>query len=250
MAYPMANHEKKEEERSTTTTTITGNAEEIVATTYKTINLSYPGIQILHRDPDIYAVDDFLTEEECNRVIAKCRPHMNPCVAKNPFTGKVDLDSRRTSTEAMLPQAESPSIVSKLTKLLDCNKDNLEILQVLRYQEGQEFKAHTDGFQGPSTAAGFQNSGRLVTVFTYLNDVRRGGHTDFPELGFSVAPKRGKAVIHFPASEQLQEDKRTLHQGMPAVDEKWLLATWLWQHQRTDEQYAESKLRYLSEDIV
>ena len=175
---------------------------------------------------------------------------MAPCVTKDPKTGLVGPDPRRTSTEAMLPQAEAPSIVSKLVKLLDCREDQLEILQVLRYENSQEFKSHTDGFDGPTTAAGFSNSGRLVTIFVYLNDVRNGGHTEFCNLGFSVAPKKGSAVIHFPASEQLKEDERTLHRGLPAVDEKWIMATWVWQHSRTDPRYAEDNLQKLSEDVI
>ena len=220
------------------------------APTFKKINLQYPGLQSFHSDPDIYCVDQFLTDEECERVIEKCKPLMAPCVTKDPKTGVVGPDPRRTSTEAMLPQAEAPSIVSKLVKLLDCREDQLEILQVLRYKNSQFFSEHTDGFDGPTTAAGFEDSGRLVTIFMYLNDVRNGGHTEFCNLGFSVAPKKGSAVIHFPASEQLKEDERTLHRGMPAVDEKWLLATWVWQHSRTDPRYAENNLPKLSEDVI
>ena len=228
-----------------------GNGEDETDQTFKKINLQYPGIQAFHRDPDIFCVDDFLTEDECDRIIAKCEPHMAACVTKDPVTGVVGPDPRRTSTEAMLPQSEAPSIVSKLVKLLDCREDELEILQVLRYKEGQEFQAHTDGFAGPTTAAGFVNSGRLVTLFAYLSNVQTGGHTEFVDLKFSVAPKKGSAVVHFPASEQLQEDTRTVHRGMPAgMDEKWILATWVWQHSRTELQYAEKNLQKLSADII
>ena len=224
---------------------------EETAQTFKKINLQYPGIQAFHSDPDIFCVDNFLTEQECDKIVTKCEPHMAPCVTKDPVTGVVGPDPRRTSTEAMLPQSEAPSIVSKLVKLLDCREDELEILQVLRYKEGQEFQAHTDGFAGPTTAAGFVNSGRLVTLFAYLSNVQTGGHTEFVDLKFSVAPKKGSAVIHFPASEQLQEDTRTVHRGMPAgMDEKWILATWVWQHSRTDLQYAENNLQELSADII
>ena len=226
------------------------NEEREAAPTFKKINLQYPGLQSFNSDPDIYCVDQFLTDDECERIIEKCKPHMVPCVTKDPKTGVVGPDPRRTSTEAMLPQAEAPSIVSKLVELLDCREDQLEILQVLRYENSQFFSEHTDGFDGPTTAAGFQDSGRLVTIFMYLNDVRNGGHTEFCNLGFSVAPKKGSAVIHFPASEQLKEDERTLHRGMPAVDEKWLLATWVWQHSRTDPRHAENNLQKLSEDVI
>ena len=229
------------------------NEEDVVnkeGQTYKKINERYPGLQEFHKDPDVYAVDGFLTAEECNRIIDKCSPKMNPSVTKDPETGIVGPDPCRTSTEAMLPRAEAPTIVSKLTSLLDCSEEQLEILQVLRYEKGQEFKAHTDGFQGPVSAAGFENSGRLVTVFTYLNDVKQGGHTVFPELSFSVAPKQGTAIIHFPATLNFEEDTRTIHQGQRAIDEKWLLTTWVWKHERSDEQYSESRLPKLSDEVI
>lgn len=40
---------------------------------------------------------------------------------------------------------------------------------------------------------------RILTVFLYLNDVEEGGGTDFPKLGITVEPKKGKAVIWYVA---------------------------------------------------
>ena len=271
---PSSSSQTPESVTATTTTETTDSESEEVTTatppiipTYKTINLDYPGLQEFNNDPDVYAVDDFLTADECNRIVAKCQPHMSPCVVTTTSndndngddaasTGESAAvvfgpDESRTSTESMLPRAEAPSVVSKLTSLLDCRPEQLEILQILRYEKGQEFKPHTDGFDGPVTASGFERSGRLVTIFCYLNDVKKGGHTEFPELNFSVAPKRGSAVVHFPATETtLREDLRTVHSGMPAIDEKWLLATWVWKHDRTDERYSESRLPKLSGDVI
>ena len=250
MAYPSKQQQQQEVYDNARDEEKFGKKIPIEELSFKKINMVYPGIQKFHSDPDIYCVEGFLTDDECDRVIAKCKPHMMPCVTKDSKTGVVEPDTRRTSTNSNLPQVEAPLIVSKLVELLDCRPDQLEILQVLRYEKGQEFKAHTDGFDGPVSACGFQNSGRLVTVFTYLNDVKQGGHTSFPELNFSIAPKKGCAVVHFPATESLEEDIRTVHQGMRAVDEKWLLATWAWQHDRTDELYAEKFLPHLNDDII
>ena len=71
-------------------------------------------------------------------------------------------------------------MMSKLVDLVGCDADRFEILQVLRYEMGQEFRPHTDGYAGPTTSSGFVDSNRLVTVFCYLNDVERGGTTYFP----------------------------------------------------------------------
>ena len=122
--------------------------------------------------------------------------------------------------------------------------------QVLKYGKGQEFKPHTDGFEGPVTACGFFQSGRIATLFCYLNDVEEGGKTVFNKLGIDVTPTQGSAVVHFPMSLDLEEDQRTEHQGSVAIDDKWLLTTWIWKDERLDERYAEDNLQMLSTDII
>jgi len=214
------------------------------------LNEQYPGLQRIHSNPDIYSIDNFLTDTECNRLIVKSQPHLVPCLVKNDKNGKVEQDPVRTSTNTNVPQAEVPSIVEKITNVACCNADQLEILQVLNYKHGQEFIPHTDGFSGKFDACGFEQGSRQATIFCYLNDVAAGGSTSFPELGLSIQPKRGMAVIHFPADVNLREDKRTLHQGSPAIDEKWLLTTWVWSKARSDEMYDESKLPPLSSDVM
>ena len=214
------------------------------------INLKYPGIRQIHRNPDLYAVDNFLTDDECARIIAKCQPHLQPCLVNNEKNGQAEPDPARTSTNANVPRVEVPTVVRKMTELANCQVDQLEILQVLHYSDGQRFVPHTDGFSGPFTACGFEQSTRLATVFCYLNDVSEGGSTYFPELDLDLRPERGTAVVHFPADTNMREDARTLHQGSPAVDDKWLLAAWVWERARSDETYAESRLPSLSEDII
>ncbi|KAL3787594.1 hypothetical protein HJC23_000082 [Cyclotella cryptica] len=215
------------------------------------INLDYPGLKRIHRDPDIYAVDNFLTVDECDRIVAKARPHLSPClVYKEEGDENSVQDPWRTSTNANIPRAEVPSVVDKIANLSCCSIEQLEILQVLNYKKGQQFKPHTDGFSGPYSACGFEQSTRLATVFCYLNDVSEGGSTYFPVIDLDIKPRKGTAIIHFPADMNMREDKRTLHQGKPAIDEKWLLTTWVWISKRTDEAYAEWKLPPLSSDII
>lgn len=218
--------------------------------TYHSINQEYPNIIKIHSYPDIYTVTDFLSQHECKRLIAKASLGMQPCLVKNASTGLVEPDASRTSTNANIPQREVPSITKKISSLTNCSLEQMEILQVLNYKNGQEFKPHTDGFDGPTSACGFLNSGRIATVFCYLNDVPEGGTTLFTKLGLEIKPKRGLAVIHFPMSLELIEDDRTEHQGSIAIDEKWILTTWIWKHWKGDYRYDEDKLPSLSSDII
>lgn len=211
------------------------------------INRQYNGLSQLHKDPDILFVENFLTDDECDMLIEMVRPHMTPCLVKNEQTGAIEADETRTSTNANIPQRDVPSIVEKITKLANCAAEQLEILQVLRYEPGQYFLPHTDGFDGPATASGFVDSARLATIFCYLNHVERGGESAFPLLDLAVQPRKGTAVVHFPMTTGYEEDKRTEHEGKPPiVGEKWLLVTWVWMHSRSDERYAEENLPSLT----
>lgn len=215
------------------------------------INESYPNLEKLHSDPDIYIIPDFLSSEECDRLVQKASPHQIPCLIKSEESGTVQNDPTiRTSTNANIPRAEVPSITEKITQLTNCSEEHLEIYQVLKYEKGQEFKPHTDGFDGPVTACGFFNSGRIATLFCYLNDVEEGGKTMFNKIGIDVKPKKGTAVLHFPMSLDMVEDERTEHEGSKAVDTKWILTTWVWKDERLDERYSESNLQPLSDDII
>jgi len=79
----------------------------------------------------------------------------------------------------------------------------------------------------------YEDSNRIVTVFCYLNSVHDGGGTRFEDIDLEIQPTKGTAVVHFPSDIQLRGDDRTQHQGMPAVDNKWLLTAWVWSKSRT-----------------
>jgi len=238
------------------------------ATVHYEINQNYPGLVLHNSDPDIYLIKNFLTEDECDRIICKSEPNLVPCLIKNEKTGKVEQDPSRTSMNANIPQNEVPTILQKLTNLCDCKPENLEILQVLKYSKGQLFRPHTDGFDELTTACGFVNAHRLVTVFCYLNDVPNGGSTRFTKIFpngsdddascLEIKPTKGMAVVHFPVLHNSQdqnhsgyrEDKRTEHEGSTAIDDKWVLTTWLWSSIRSDDMYAETRLQTMSNDII
>ena len=243
--------------------------------------LKYPFYQIpkenlpdnmitLHTDPDVLSISNFLSDEECDRLVQKAKPHLIPCVTKHPITGVIEQDPYRTSRNTNIPQNEVPSIVNKISKLVNTTPDKLEIFQVLQYTSGQYFARHTDGFNGPTTSCGFENSARLVTIFVYLNDVGEngGGETSFPQLnngnGLLIKPTKGTCIIHFPTTTGYEEDFRTEHEGMKVSErsisstttedegnEKWLLVTWVWMHPRNDESiYSEKYLPQLDSNII
>jgi hypothetical protein len=65
-----------------------------------------------------------------------------------------------------------------------------EKLTLLRYQYGEEFKAHYDG--GTKT-------GRSISPILYLNDDYEGGELEFVNFGLKIKPKAGSLYL-FPAN--------------------------------------------------
>ena len=79
----------------------------------------------------------------------------------------------------------------------------------------------------------------LSTLIVYLNDVANGGTTRFGKLpaadyerqvkgerNLEIIPKKGDALLFFPADANGKFDSRMEHEGCPAVDEKWIARIW------------------------
>lgn len=63
-----------------------------------------------------------------------------------------------------------------------------------------------------------QNPGpRVLTAYIYLNDVEKGGGTNFPQLDITVTPQRGQLLL-LPSilnEDSTKVDMRTEHQALP-----------------------------------
>lgn len=81
-----------------------------------------------------------------------------------------------------------------------------EGLQLAQYQAGQHFLSHEDGFP-PALAQqnGFQ---RHATLLLYLNSTEQGGATRFDMLNLAVQPRKGTALLFFPAFADGTADPR------------------------------------------
>ncbi len=65
-----------------------------------------------------------------------------------------------------------------------------ERLRFYRYEAGQSFGAHTDGYYRRS-----DEEQSLLTLMIYLNEDYAGGETFFPDSESLIVPKTGKALL-------------------------------------------------------
>jgi prolyl 4-hydroxylase len=195
---------------------------------FQNVNLEYPGLQKINDGPTMFAINQFLTNEECDKLIQTMTPRLSKSTVVDP-QGKMTT-GLRTSETAYLTKIEGSWLSEKVCKLLDIPKNKQEPIQVARYSPGQFYKAHYDSFdeetESGRTCIGTSGQ-RVATVLIYLNQPSSGGGTNFPHAGVRIKPKKGTALIFFPCTVDGKMDPYTLHSAEDAVDEKWVSQIWI-----------------------
>jgi prolyl 4-hydroxylase len=184
--------------------------------------------------PDIAILENVLTPDECNELIALSKPKLERSRIVDHKTGAEEIMELRSSYGTYFLRGENPLVQrleKRLATLIGMPVDHGEGLQILHYAVGAEYQPHYDFFlpESSGSAVHVQKGGqRVVTVIMYLNDVEAGGETIFPELDFSVAPRKGSAVYFSYCDSQGKLDRMTLHGGAPvAQGEKWIATLWV-----------------------
>ncbi|KAM3574796.1 hypothetical protein VYU27_003324 [Nannochloropsis oceanica] len=195
---------------------------------YLILNPSYPGIRLVHAQPPMYLIDNFLSPEECQALMAAAKGSLirAPVVG----AGNGQLSGSRTSSTCYLAREDVPSLLHKICLLTGKPQEHIELPQVGRYLASQEYKQHFDAFDlDTEDGRRFAENGgqRVATVLIYLNHVVSGGCTHFRCLNLSITPTQGLAVVFFPASLDGCLDDRALHAAEPAIDEKWVSQVWI-----------------------
>ena len=184
--------------------------------------------------------DDFLTDEEVNALISHGVElgfmRSTDQGEKNEIGEKTKVYSEsRTSTNAWCDEAcaNDPlvrGITDRIVATTDIPDSHYEHFQVLQYEIGQEYKPHHDMNPDPVKEVGGH---RILTFFLYLSDVEQGGGTDFPKLGITVTPKKGRAVLWPSVLDENPDaqDSRTLHAALPVErGTKYAANHWIHSH--------------------
>ena len=177
---------------------------------------------------EFYTLHNFLNSEECDQVteLIKKKLHPSAIVAD----GELD-ESYRTSRTCDLGELSDPlmaDIDRRICASLGIHPSYSEITQGQYYRPGEEFKAHTDFFEGQTFEEHARERGqRTFTFMVYLNDVESGGETEFIRLKQKIKPKKGTAIIWNSLNEDGSNNHNTLHQAHPVQSEfKSIITKW------------------------
>jgi prolyl 4-hydroxylase len=160
--------------------------------------------------------------------------------------------SERTSTYIHLTKSQDKvvrAIEIKAADILGLDVCNVEPLQIVHYENGQQFTLHHDA--GTFNAENGEivdviHPRRLVTFFVYLNNLPENeGCTEFPSLNLKVHPIRGSAVLFCNMLPDGNADKRTIHCANPVSYplEKYGLNIWVCDQNLHDFTYLPVKIK-------
>ena len=162
--------------------------------------------RVLHTDPMVLTIDDFFTEEECDKYVqlsldAEKSDEQSSLTNLQPMLlGKsqtVGKDSRsqaqRTSTTWFHYFEGVPELMAKASRLLGLEGINRwEEPQTVRYRRSEKFTWHLDALS-PDEATNESGAGqRIATLLVYLTDLTEdeGGATLFRDLGGEDGPSK------------------------------------------------------------
>lgn len=220
-------------------------------------------------------VHGFLEQNYCDQIIDATIGPTDTSESASAAVGKHQLkrstmgseqekSDHRTSSTAWLQEERCPlplrTFAARTAALCGLPPKNMENLQVVRYQPGEEFQIHTDHLDSFNDYA---CGGRLCTCLLYLNDSEQsmeasatgsgsdtitgmrdegsfaGGETNFPEFHTAVSPKKGSALFFWNTLERpgskdynqdmfLNVDRKLRHAGLPVLGgEKWVANRWI-----------------------
>lgn len=187
------------------------------------------------KDPRIDRYPGFLSRAECSHLVFQAMRCLKPSGTIHPVTGEVTQSPIRTSADATFWPINQDLVVHAVNHRIAAQAghapENQEMLCVLYYEPGQEYKPHFDYLfrdkDGKSEQLD-QSGQRIGTFLVYLNDAYEGGETEFPKLDLKVKGAAGEGLYFENTLKDGLGDERTLHAGIPVVSgSKWLATKWI-----------------------
>lgn len=185
------------------------------------------------KSPRIVIIRNILTPKECEWLIEKAKPLMEP---STQIKGdKQYVGGGRTSYTAVMEEYKDvmplSSILRRFAILVGKPVDCIESPKIVRYRKGQHYGAHYDFF-GSDDSPFVQDGGdRMFTFLVYLNTMKEedGGATKFTNLDYEVTPHQGDALFWSNIKPNGDYDYDTLHEGCPVLTdvEKYVVNIWV-----------------------
>eukprot|EP00803_Ostreobium_quekettii_P004662 evm.model.scf_3141.1 EVM.evm.TU.scf_3141.1 scf_3141:6100-10850(+) len=198
--------------------------------------------------PRAYLLKGFLTEEECDHLIALGSPKLTKSTVVDNESGKSIPSQVRTSKGTFLNTAQDEvvdRIERRVAQVTMIPVEHQEGMQILKYVNGEKYEPHFDYFHDVVNQKPESGGQRIMTMLMYLSTVPEGGETVFPNAvksehvggpewsdcakrGLAVKAKKGDAIMFYGLKPDGSEDQTSLHGSCPTTKgEKWSATKWI-----------------------
>ncbi|CAN4114258.1 unnamed protein product [Withania somnifera] len=201
------------------------------------LRIGYVKPEIISWKPRIVLFHNFLSAEECDYLRSIANPRLHVSTVVDAKTGKgIKSDVRTSSGMFLSPDERKYPLIQAIEKRISVYSqipvENGELIQVLRYEKNQFYRAHHDYF---SDSFNVKRGGqRIATMLMYLsNNVEGEKHTFLccggkMIKGLCVKPAKGDAVLFWSMGLDGQSDPKSLHGGCEVLSgEKWSATKWM-----------------------
>jgi len=205
-------------------------------------------LRVVSSKPKVLLINDLLNEDEADllRELGIAKAGLSDSTlggdAASAFkdttrtsrTGWLRRDVHSVVNNVLFPRFADVLKIDDM-RLHHGNNGSAENLQVVHYDEGQEYQHHVDFF---TTGNGHT---RYATLLTYLSDAPSNlsdptaGGTSFPRAfdgrGLKIRPPKGSAVLFYSLHEDGNGDPLSEHAGLPVPSgygQKWVTNLWVW----------------------
>ena len=181
----------------------------------KNTNYKDFSVEKLSSDPLVLYFHGVFSDKECDEILNRKLKYERAEV--------VDTDAMKSGiskdrTNSVHYGDDDFGINLKISKLTKKQINNMECVQILKYEKGEQFKKHFDFLND-------KDNERVATAITYLNSNFEGGETQFQKLGIKIKPKKG-SVLYFEYNES--NKKKTLHSGNKVKSgTKYIASSWI-----------------------
>ena len=141
------------------------------------------------------------------------------------------ISEHRTSSETTLSRfihSYFSYIDDQFVKLMNLSPFAGEVIHGQKYEIGEFYKAHKDYWHEHELNTYCKWMGqRTWTTMLYLNDVKEGGETNFPQLGIKLKPKAGTLIAWNNLNKDGSTNTYTEHEALPPTSgKKYILTKW------------------------
>ena len=161
---------------------------------------------------------------------------LQPSAVIDPDSGQAVMHPVRKNQSAQwLPEQlgwVGKLVEQRFAEAAGFKADHGEVLSLLHYQPGQEYRAHYDcvSEQQAHSPQGLEQGGQrtLTVLLTLADETFTGGETYFPKIDVAARAQPGELLRFNNTDEHGKPLTVSLHEGRPvASGQKWLLSKWV-----------------------